>query len=400
MFDSAGPPTEAEREIRSRISDRGMITFREFMELALYFPHPGGYYTASGSRPASFDYYTSPAAHPAFGAAIAIQLRAIWLYLGRPDPFSVVELGAGDGLLARDALTYSERLDVPFARSLSYHAIERGESVPVVEAGCVLSNELVDAMPVARFQVSDQGAREVFVTVGSDGRLQETLDEPVTDAIAEHIGALGQELPEGFRGEVCTGIREWIEGVAATLGRGFVITIDYGGTAKELIARSGGTLQTHYRHMAGLSPYQHVGRQDMTAHVDFTAVEDEGARVGLRAIGMMTQRQLLKSCGIDAIASQLRGAGLPARELAVNLHGIREIVRPDGLGGFRVLFQERRTGASSVADIRPSRSQMARLPVPPVLGAGHLRLLEGAHPSSLIEVDQLWPMDGEASDLG
>ena len=152
-------------------------------------------------------------------------------------------------------------------------------------------------------------------------------------------------------------------------------------------------MQTYFRHVDGLSPYQNIGRQDMTAHVDFTAVEAEGARLGLRPIGLMTQQRMLRRFGIDRIAAQLREIGLADSELAANLHGVGKLTRPDGLGGFRALFQERDTGVRSVEQIRPSGDDLAQLPEPPVLGPGHIRLREGSYLPSSFEMDSLWPID-------
>lgn len=390
---SQGRPTAAEGEIRSRIADRGMIAFREFMELALYFPARGGYYTDPGTRATRDDYYTSPAVHPAFGAAIAIQLRSMWRALGRPQPFSAVELGAGDGLLARDVVGYAKRLDGPFAGALRYVTVEMAEGAPGAVTGCVLSNELVDAMPVARFQVDAGQLKEIFVTVDADGRLCERLAEPSTSAIGERLATVGCDLPDGFRGEVNDGIRPWMERVDKILSCGFVLTIDYGGTAQEIYARERGTLQTYFRHVDGLSPYQNVGRQDMTAHVDFTAVESEGSRLGLRPIGLMTQQRMLRLFGIDRIEAQLRETGLAEGELAANLQGVRKLTRPAGLGGFRAFFQERGTGVKTVEQIFPSAEEIAHLPAPPVLGPDHIRLREGGYPSFSFEMDALWPID-------
>ncbi len=370
-----------------------MITFREFMELALYCPAQGGYYTDPGARPARDDYYTSPAVHPAFGAAIAIQLRSMWRALGRPRPFSAVELGAGDGLLAHDVVDYAERLDGTFADSLRYVTVERDERAPAAVTGCVLSNELVDAMPVARFQVDAGQAKEIFVTVDADGSLSERLGEPVTCAIGERLATLGIDLPDGLRGEVNDGIRPWMERVERILSRGFVLTIDYGGTAQEVYAREKGTLQTYFRHVDGLSPFQNVGRQDMTAHVDFTAVEAEGTRVGLRPIGLMTQQRMLKRCGIDRIGNQLRETELAEGELDANLYGVGKLTRADGLGGFRVLYQERGTGVEAAEQVLPSGEELGHLPAPPVLGPGHMRLREGGYLPSSFEMDALWPVE-------
>ena len=370
------------------------------MEVALYHP-AGGYYTSPEARPNPGDYYTSPMAHPAFGAALAVQLRAMWRKLGTPAPFTVVEMGAGAGTLAADVTAYAGRLDGRFASALDYVPVEVGEDAPTLITGCVLSNELVDAMPVARFQVVDGEPREIFVTLdpgaAADGRLTEQLGEPVTGAIAARLATLGHQLPDGLRGEVNPGIGCWVEGVSKTLARGFVVTIDYGGTAKEIYARSKGTLQTYFSHVDGLSPYQNVGRQDITAHVDFSAVEAEGAKVGLRSLGLVRQAELLGRNGIELMAEALRGMGLPASELRANRYGVDKLTRPEGLGGFRALVQERGTGVDAIEDVWPSNEELEGLPAPAPLGPGHIRLAEGGgYPSLSLELESLWPEDWDS----
>ena len=393
LSEHGGRASAAEAEIRSRIDARGKIPFREFMELALYFPAGRGYYAGPGARARTQDYYTSPAAHPAFGAAIAILLRSMWRALGRPAPFVAVELGAGGGLLARDAVDYAAGLDGDFSAALEYEALELGERAPRAVTGCVLSNELVDAMPVARYAVAGGRVMEVFVGVDGAGALCEVLSEPVTRALAARFGRGDHGLPEGARGEVREGVGPWMERVAGILGRGFALTIDYGGTADELRSRSAGTLQTHYRHVGGLSPYQNVGMQDITAHVDFTELASEGARSGLRPLGLVTQREMLGRCGIDRISAQL-GEILPrGRDLAANLRGVDGLTRPDGLGGFRALLQERGTGIESLERVWPAPPELERLPAPPVLGPEHLRLADGGAWPAHLEVDSLWPWD-------
>ena len=165
------PPTQAERAIRRRIARHGPITFAEFMAAALY--GPGGYYTRTT---AGVDYYTSPQVHPAFGALLAVQLFHLWTLLERPRPCNVVELGAGDGRLCRDILSAAHHLPDGFGETVSYTVVDQraapgweqgtpnasrvaadalstdGASV-TVPAHCVLSNELLDALPVHRVRM-------------------------------------------------------------------------------------------------------------------------------------------------------------------------------------------------------------------------------------------------------
>ena len=268
------------------------------MEVALY--HPDGYYSRRGRQEAQGDYYTSPVAHPAFGALICVQLHKMWKTLGRPSPFWVIEAGAGNSVLASDFLAFAASRFHDFANSIRYVTIDRalamnsrgtGQFVSTVRGfglpfkgvvGCVLSNELIDAFSVHRFKIANGCPREIFVKIDSKGNFIEALGEPTTPLIAERIAALDRKLPDGFRGEVNPSIRPWMSEVANSLERGYVLTIDYGYEAAELYSddRSRGTLQSYYRHTDGHSPYQRVGRQDMTAHVDFTALIEEGRAAG------------------------------------------------------------------------------------------------------------------------
>jgi len=195
------------------------------------------------------------------------------------------------------------------------------------------------------------------------------------------------------------GVRPWMETVSESLIRGFVVSIDYGGTAEEIYARRSGTVQTYYNHVDGLSPYQNVGRQDITAHVDFSLVEAEGERSGLKALGLTSQAELLRRNGIDQMAEKLQAMGLPAAELRANRYGIDKLTRSDGLGAFRAMVQEKGTGVATIERVYPSLQDLADLPPPALLGDGHLRLAEGGYPSLSFEVDSLWP-ESPGSDPG
>ena len=299
-----------EAEIRRRIQAGGPITFAQFMDLALYWPS-GGYYAGAAPDAAvpwgpSGDYYTSPMTHPAFGALLALQLYQFWQLLGRPDPFYVVEPGAGNGLLCRDILTSAAALPAGFAPSLRYLcldprpvgvALERG--VPGAQRlaargmplrglrGCVLSNELLDAFPVHQVRQEGGQLREVYVALdeaaGPAGWVTIT-GEPSTPALAARLRERGITLAEGQTAEINLGLDSWAAAVAEALAAGFVLTIDYGREAGELYdpdLRPRGTLTTYYRHVQTDAPLRRVGRQDITAQVDFTSVVNAGWRAGL-----------------------------------------------------------------------------------------------------------------------
>ena len=402
--------TAAEQAIRDRIRRQGKITFAEFMRLALYHPI-GGYYTSAAPFGAAGDYYTSPAAHPAFGALLCVQFRHMWRLIGKPQHFTVVEMGAGNGILAHDVAAYAPRLSPEFARCLRYICIDRyapvsaaahpsfdslrAHGVPLRNViGCLLSNELVDAFPVHRFRIVDGAPLEIYVALDADGAFTETLDAPSTPCIAERINALGFPLPDGFSGEVRLNTRSWIGEVAQALAKGFVITIDYGYEAAELYShrRSGGTLQTYYRHTEGGSPYQRIGRQDISAHVDFTQLQSDGRAAGLNAIAYTTQADLLQALGIDKMLRQVRAMPLNQIDRSANLMAMRQLIKPSGLGGFKALIQAKGVEASAV-DIAPSPAQRGELQAP-LLSDRHMPLLDGHYPHAAWqtwETHELWP---------
>ena len=397
----------AEAEISARIARHGQIGFAEFMDLALY--HPGdGYYRRRPAAGASGDYYTSPAAHPAFGALLTLELRRMWQLLGRPSPFYVIEAGAGSGLLARDVTGYALRLAGDFAEALRYVALDRvpppigsertpggyqrvvARGIPLAGiVGCILSNELFAAFPVHRFEVHERSIKEVYVGA-KNGELVERLGTPSTPQLARRLESLGPDLPDGYRGEVNLGIGPWMAEVAAALKRGFVLTIDYGYEEDELYspARTMGTLQTYYRHTGGASPYRRVGSQDITAHVDFSALVSLGAQAGLASLWSGTQNGFLRGLGLDRWLQRLRSEDLGQRERDANMMGMRDLIRPDGLGRFRVLLQEKDTGVADpgLIQARLDESEFDGLPLP-LLRSDHAPLLEGRYPQTTWLID-------------
>ena len=337
-----------ERRIRDTIEAEGPIPFARFMALALYAP-VGGYYRAAGPVGASGDYFTSPTAHPLFGALLAAQLAQMWDAMGRPDPFTVLEPGAGGGVMARDILA-AARADFPgLARAMRYLALDyaaakpegappglrwaASDALPVRGlVGCILANELLDALPVTRFVVRDGAAREVYVTLNANG-FAEVLGEPSTPDAAALLSRLPPGLPDGYRGEVCPAAARWISQAASALDRGYVVAIDYGGAPAQLYApeRRGGTLRCHYKHTVTGNPYVRVGRQDITAHVDFALLRAAGEDAGLSTVGYTAQRDFLLNLGadlyLDALAQRSRpqppyaSGALPAPGVPRKPHG-------------------------------------------------------------------------------
>lgn len=370
--------------IRERIEAEGRITFEQFMAMALYHPQHGYYNSRREKMGRQGDYVTSPEVHPIFGQIVGRQLGQMWDLMGRPATFDVLETGAGNGLLCRDVLRWAQRQAPEFLEALRYRLRETSEELvrrqrlnleqlgavrerarwedptAPLEAvdGCVLSNELVDSFPVHRVAMDKGELREVYVT-RREGRFQEEIAPPSSPALVAYFEALGLRPGEGCRAEVNLAAVDWMREVAAALGRGFVMTFDYGYEAQELYApwRRDGTLLCFYRHAVSGDPYARVGRQDMTSHVDFTTLVRTGEMHGLSLIGLTTQERFLAALGIGSALAQPEGAEPRLEEYYARRRAVAELTDPAGLGRIKVLLQEKGVGALDLWGLRLSETE-------------------------------------------
>jgi SAM-dependent MidA family methyltransferase len=352
--------------IIERIQREGGITFRDYMEMALYHPR-FGYYCSPGEKIGrAGDYLTSPEVSPIFGALLGRQLHEMWTAMGKPLRFEVVEVGAGNGTLCADLLRWAVRTAPPFNAALKYTIVEisdilaarqrdvveaeaTGSSVrwaktlPEVIEGCIVSNELLDAMPVHRVVMDGRRLQEVFVTW--DGQqFREELRELSTPEIGTYFDELDLLPGDHCRAEVNLDAFRWMQHAARSLRRGFILTLDYGYEAVELYApwRTDGTLLCFYRHNPTADPYSRIGRQDMTSHVDFTSVRRFGTESGLRTLGLASQSEFLTNLGITETLSEI-GAGL--ENYQARRRAIVELIDPAELGRIKVLSQTRESDA-------------------------------------------------------
>lgn len=361
-----------DRELRAiilaRIREKGRITFAEYMRACLY--EPGlGYYTSPGRKVgAAGDFYTSINVHQLFGRLIAREIGRMWDAMGAPSQFDIVEAGAGNARLARDILDTIAEINHALYDCLSYRLIEAEPSLQGIQrdmlgghgekaawsapaelgkgglsfSGCLLSNELIDSFPVHLVEMTRDGLREVYVSAAGDA-FAETLDSPSTPGLEEYLKRLGIELFAGQRAEINLEACRWLADVARSLARGFVMTIDYGYPAAELYAplRKSGTLLCYYRHMVEENPYIRVGRQDMTAHVDFTTLISRGEELGLAKVWFGEQYRFLMGAGMLEEMMTLEARAGSEEELLKNRLLLKKLILPDGGMGdtFKVLIQ-------------------------------------------------------------
>ena len=326
------PSAEAQRasgalvaRIRDEILARdGWIGFDRFMDMALYTPGLGYYSGGAHKFGAAGDFVTAPELTPLFSQTLAAQVKQI-LTLSAPH---IIEVGAGSGRLAADLLLeleagaclpesyrildlsgeLQERQQSTLARTAP-HLLERVawiDRLPERFDGLVLANELLDAMPVHLAQWDDAAILERGVSARNGEFVW--CDRPATGRVLEKAQAIAEEfpLPPGYLSEICLAATDWTASWASILNRGALLLIDYGFPRHEFYhpQRATGTLMCHYRHHAHGEPFLLPGLQDITAHVDFTAIVEAGFNAGLELLGYTTQATFLLNCGLTDILAR------------------------------------------------------------------------------------------------
>ena len=338
------------------------------MEAALYDSEAGFFGSGGGAGRAGSDFVTSPEVGALFGALVARAVDEWWDRLGRPDPFLVVDAGAGRGRLAADVL----RAAPACAAALRYVLVERSpalraahdEHLPIEPAAEVLgpavaadpfvavvvANELLDNLP---FRIVERAAAGGWqeIRVGNDpagggGFVEVVL--PADESLAAEVDGLaaGTEVPAGTRLPVQTGVARWLADCARVLRRGAVIVVDYAAEVDELAERGqSGWLRTYRAHRRGSAPLDDPGTQDITADVALPALRHGAARAGFRPVAETTQADWLRSLGVDALAAEARSAwdarqsnDLPALAARSRVGEAAALLDPAGLGAHRVVI--------------------------------------------------------------
>jgi SAM-dependent MidA family methyltransferase len=363
--------------LAERIRRFGPITFAEYMRECLYHP-VYGYYSQREARRFG-DYYTSVDVHPIFGRLLARQFAEMWEQLDRPREFLLIEAAAGTGRLAGHILEFAQAQLPEFFSALQYIAVERsparcdqlavrlshfiqkGKCRPSIEiparvpVGCVFSNELLDALPVHRVLQQRGALKEIFVT--TDGKVfSETLHPLSTGAITDYFAAQQIALEEGQIAEAGLETCDWITEIARRVERGFVVTIDYGHEAADLFDahHQSGTVLSYSKHQASNNLYAAPGEQDLTAHVNFTALREWGARQGLETMGLVTQTAFLLALGKGNDFEDLYDQGMDeSNRLRARLQ-LKTLIYPEGLGErFQVLLQQKNVSSSRLTALNP-----------------------------------------------
>ena len=357
---------ELERRLSRRIEREGPITFRDFMEAALYDPDYGYYQTGRLKIGPEGDYYTSSNVHPAFGAVLARAFVDLSSQLGAHHGLrTIVEMGAGTGRLASDVLMAMRERHTAFFHQVDYVVVEASEEMarrgrellagfdghvrwsnlaeleqaPIT--GIFFSNELVDAMPIHRVRFKQSGIEEQYVTVGEGLAL--IWGEPSTPRLMNYFERASVKLAEGQIAEINLDAIEWLARVSRAIERGFLITIDYGDASPLLYAdgREKGTLRSFCKHRLIDSPLERVGEQDITSSVNFTALMEYGRQSGLETVSYERQVAFLVRMGLIEMIEE-REDKSPSREELTGRLALKNLFVPGGVSdNFRVLIQRK-----------------------------------------------------------
>lgn len=350
--------------IRQQISTRGPMPFVEFMAQALYHPEHGYYMVPRQRIGKQGDFFTSSSVHALFGQLVARQLVQMWQLLDG-GAFCLVEQGPGEGHFALDILTTLAAEAPDLYRQLDYVLLEVSEdnrqrqqallhehasrvrwtdfdSLAEIQ-GCFLSNELLDAFPVRLLEKHQGVLREIYVDLDAAGNFSESRHPPQDDAVDRHLAWLGIEPVEGQRFEVNLAAVDWMRRVAGSLKRGFILTIDYGYPADELYApfRKDGTLMCYRKHRADENPLLDVGEKDITAHVDFSALQKAGDEAGLETLCCLEQYRFLLGLGFVEALMELQAKTTDEQQARALRLGLKNLIMPEGGMGetFKVLIQ-------------------------------------------------------------
>ncbi len=305
---------ELSEVLKKKIQETGPFSFRDFMDMALYYPSLGYYNSPQNKIGKDGDYYTSPVLSSLFGEMIGKQIEEMWMLLDK-KPFTIVEYGAGTGALCFDILSYLKN-NPELYNEVNYCIIEKGEMMREKQKnllsekvswfnsineigeiiGCILSNELLDNFAVHKVIMKEE-LMEVFVDYKND--FIEIL-RPANEKLKNYFREQNIFLPKDYCTEVNLQAIDWIEDISNNLKSGFVLTIDYGFSASDLYndKRNSGTLLCFKDHEINDSPYCNIGQQDITAHVNFSALAYWGEKFGLDCCGFTSQSNFLRSLGL------------------------------------------------------------------------------------------------------
>jgi SAM-dependent MidA family methyltransferase len=383
-------------KIIQEIRANGPIPFSRYMEMCLYDAKYGYYSRNVEQFGKAGDFYTSSDVHAVFGRLLARQFEEMWRALGSPEKIEILELGPGRGLFARDVLDWSEKKFPEFFGAVHYSLWERSEALgarlrttlerhfaagnvsfaqrlkpPLTEKLCgtaeavpsrlhiqdasalsitpviVFANELFDALPVE--VLSPEGDLRI---AEKDGRFVETWVKASSENL-EFVDRYSVHPENGERVETARVAQKLMSRLAAGIQQGFLVAVDYGYTrAEQITGRHRGTVMAYRQHSVSANPYEAPGEQDITAHVNFTALAAAAEQQGMQVQPLLTQSQFLMGIGeLNQFADAFEECRLPQEHAKVALQ-LKHLVTPAGMGeSFHVLVASKGVASEKAANL-------------------------------------------------
>lgn len=353
--------------IMDHIRSHGPVSFAWFMDTALYHPEYG-YYRQPERKPGrGGDFITSPELHPFFGNTLARQVAEAWDALGQPHHLIVREHGASSGGFAYDILVALHDKAADVFDAIDYRLVDVNthrleEAIAAMTEvgfadrvraehpddlrpapGLVIANEVADALPVHRFIMRNGAIREILVDIDSNGGFVDAEADPAPELLVtmqHHFERHGIRIPDGSSFEFSPAAAEWMRSISTSLTQGIVIIIDYGYEAQKLYAGHllEGTVRGYWQHTVTDDLYTRVGKQDLTAHVDFSLLADTVESEGMSKLGFTTQGEYLVSLGLGEWLIDLQQQpDVQYDEYFLAQNATMRLIDPAGLGRFRVL---------------------------------------------------------------
>ena len=348
------------------------FTFAEFMDWVLYNPQYGYYSSGQVNIGIRGDFVTAIALGPAFGELLVAQFYDMWQRLDCPVSFDILELGAGTGAFAQSVLLYAQRQYPDFYQAIHYTIVEHSqflrsrqkqlltptfaekcqwldwdELMPDQFQGCCFSNEFFDALPVHRVGLRQAKLQEQYITLdSSETGLVYEWDDLSTPALTDYFVGFGLQVmtppyKEGYETEVNLNAQGVLTNIAQTLKQGWMLTIDYGYPAGKYYhpQRYSGTLQCYFQQRLHDNPLINLGTQDITAHINFTALEFWGETVGLKSLGFCKQAPFLMNLGVGERLAALSSGQQKLADVLQQREILHQLIDPTGPGKFGVLLQ-------------------------------------------------------------
>ena len=369
--------------IRDEIVQSGPISFARFMQRALYEPGFGYYMSGQKKFGARGDFVTAPEVSALYSQCLARQCAEILQQIGQA---SILEFGAGTGVMSAEILRYLHQQnscpDRYYIMELSAELKDRQrrtlqqrvpELLPRVEwleslqplklSGVILANEVLDAMPVERFIKRDSSVYCLLVdwdkSTHSFTLKEEAASEDLMLAVTELEEAVGQSLPEGYSSEINLQLKAWFNSLSVCLEEGMALIVDYGYARSDYyhIERNAGTLMCHYQHRAHDDALRWAGLQDITAHVDFSAVAEAASQAGMNVLGYTDQLRFLMDCGIESLLAEAMQSADTATQIQLTQQA-KTLMMPGQMGEqFKVMalasqYNQSLCGFSEANDLR------------------------------------------------